>query len=272
MTGVLPSKLFCVERESGFKPLLSNHLSLVCRYDTGEIIDDKTCEERLWADKKRGEDNFYLMEVSGNQIIDARHKGNLSRFINSSCHPNCETQKWQDASTGETRVGIFAIEDIPAGAELTYDYNFAHFGGEGTTSFTCMCGHPQCRGTLDANPERTRNYNRRLEIQWNGKGYYPGTVLSYHNKTEKYQVLYDTGEQEYVRLQGEGAPKFRWLTPPTKPELLGGGGGSTGDGAVKGAGGMSGASKAAVGAGEKKKRVRKPKAKAPPVKPQAAKK
>ena len=161
--------------------------SFIVEY-TGEIIDDKTCEERLWADKKRGEDNFYLMEVMGNQIIDARHKGNLSRFINSSCHPNCETQKWQDGSTGETRVGIFAIQDIPAGAELTYDYNFAHFGGEGTTSFTCMCGHPLCRGTLDANPERTRNYNRRLEIQWADKGFFPGTVLSYHNKTEKYQA------------------------------------------------------------------------------------
>ena len=71
------------------------------------------------------------MEVSNNQIIDARLKGNLSRFINSSCHPNCETQKWQDASTGETRVGICAVKDIAAGEELTYDYNFAHFGGEG---------------------------------------------------------------------------------------------------------------------------------------------
>ena len=103
---------------------------------TGEIIDDKTCEARLWADKTRGEDNFYLMEVFGGQVIDARHKGNLSRFINSSCHPNCVTQKWQDAGTGETRVGIFAIQDIAAGAELTYDYNFAHFGGGATLNPT----------------------------------------------------------------------------------------------------------------------------------------
>ena len=185
---------------------------------TGEIIDDKTTEQRLWEDKKRGEDNFYLMEVSNNQIIDARLKGNLSRFINSSCHPNCETQKWQDASTGETRVGIFAVKDIAAGEELTYDYNFAHFGGEGTTSFTCMCGHPLCRGTLDANPERTRNYGRRLKIQWGDDEFFPGQVLSYHNKTEKYLVLYDSGEQEHVKLEGEGAPKYRWLSPPTRPE------------------------------------------------------
>ena len=41
---------------------------------TGEIIDDVACEQRLWEDKKRGEDNFYLMEISPSQVIDARHK------------------------------------------------------------------------------------------------------------------------------------------------------------------------------------------------------
>jgi hypothetical protein len=40
---------------------LSNHVCVCGRYAWGEIIDDKTCEERLWADKGRGEDNFYLM-------------------------------------------------------------------------------------------------------------------------------------------------------------------------------------------------------------------
>jgi hypothetical protein len=190
--------------------------SFVVEY-VGEIIDDRMTEQRLWEDKRRGEDNFYLMEVSNQQIIDARHKGGVARFINSSCHPNCETQKWQDASTGETRVGIFAIRDVERGEELSYDYNFAHFGGEGTTSFTCMCGHPMCRGTLDANPERTRNYGRRVAIQRGGDEgeYRDAQVLSYHNKTEKYLVVYDRGEQEHVKLEGAGAPRIKWLTPPT---------------------------------------------------------
>ena len=96
------------------------------------------------------------------------------------------------------------MKDIAAGEELTYDYNFAHFGGEGTTSFTCMCGHPLCRGTLDANPERTRNYGRRLKIQWGDDEFFPGQVLSYHNKAEKYLVLYDS-EQEHVKLEEERA-------------------------------------------------------------------
>lgn len=34
-------------------------------------------------------------------IIDARVKGNVARLLNSSCDPNCETQKWHDAGNGE---------------------------------------------------------------------------------------------------------------------------------------------------------------------------
>ena len=85
----------------------------------GEILDDVMCEQRLWADKARGETNFYMMEVARNQVIDARLKGNTSRLINSSCRPNCETQRWVDGATGETRVGIFALRTIQEGEELT---------------------------------------------------------------------------------------------------------------------------------------------------------
>ena len=38
------------------------------------------------------------------QIIDARVKGNVARLLNSSCDPNCETQKWHDASNGEVSL------------------------------------------------------------------------------------------------------------------------------------------------------------------------
>lgn len=55
-------------------------------------------------------------------------RGTLARFINSSCAPNCEAQKWHDAATGEIRVGIFAAQDIDPEVELTYDYMFQHAG------------------------------------------------------------------------------------------------------------------------------------------------
>lgn len=47
------------------------------------------------------------------RIIDAGPKGNYSRFMNHSCQPNCETQKW--TVNGDTRVGLFAVCDIPVG-------------------------------------------------------------------------------------------------------------------------------------------------------------
>lgn len=50
------------------------------------------------------------------RIIDAGPKGNLSRFMNHSCQPNCETQKW--TVNGDVRVGLFALENISAGNKL----------------------------------------------------------------------------------------------------------------------------------------------------------
>lgn len=41
---------------------------------------------------------------SVNQILDATQKGNLSRFINHSCDPNCETQK---VSYQKTLMSLF---------------------------------------------------------------------------------------------------------------------------------------------------------------------
>jgi len=47
------------------------------------------------------------------RIIDAGPKGNYSRFMNHSCQPNCETQKWN--VSGDIRIGLFAIDNIAAG-------------------------------------------------------------------------------------------------------------------------------------------------------------
>lgn len=52
------------------------------------------------------------------RIIDAGPKGNYSRFMNHSCQPNCETLKW--TVNGDTRVGLFAVCDIPAGIPIGF--------------------------------------------------------------------------------------------------------------------------------------------------------
>ncbi|XP_008797943.1 histone-lysine N-methyltransferase ASHH3 [Phoenix dactylifera] len=116
----------------------------------GEVIDDKTCEERLWKMKHCGETNFYLCEINRDMVIDATYKGNKSRFINHSCQPNTEMQKW--TIDGETRIGIFATRDISKGEELTYDYQFVQFGADQD----CYCGAIGCRQKLGSKPSKLK--------------------------------------------------------------------------------------------------------------------
>ncbi|KAE9620973.1 hypothetical protein Lal_00019128 [Lupinus albus] len=116
----------------------------------GEVIDDKTCEERLWNMKHRGETNFYLCEINRDMVIDATYKGNKSRYINHSCCPNTEMQKW--IIDGETRIGIFATRDIQKGEHLTYDYQFVQFGADQD----CHCGAAGCRRKLGVKPGKPK--------------------------------------------------------------------------------------------------------------------
>jgi len=89
----------------------------------------------------------YLMRTVFNDVIDPTYKGNMARFINHSCEPNCITEKWY--VLGETCVGIFAIRDIMENEELTFDYKFDSFN----TSLTkCLCGAPTCKGYLGVRP------------------------------------------------------------------------------------------------------------------------
>ncbi|KAL3519133.1 hypothetical protein ACH5RR_021722 [Cinchona calisaya] len=126
----------------------------------GEVIDDKTCEDRLWKMKHSGEKNFYLCEINRDMVIDATYKGNKSRYINHSCCPNTEMQKWR--IDGETRIGIFATRDIRKGEHLTYDYQFVQFGADQN----CYCGAAGCRQKLGVKPNKpkTPSSDAALEI------------------------------------------------------------------------------------------------------------
>ena len=80
------------------------------------------------------------MNIGNGEVIDAARKGNQARFINHSCDPNCETQKW--LVRGELAIGLFALSDIRAGEELTFDYNFERYGDK---PMRCYCGARTCR-------------------------------------------------------------------------------------------------------------------------------
>jgi hypothetical protein len=67
----------------------------------------------------------------------------MSRFMNHSCNPNCETQKW--IVNGKLCIGLFARMNIPAQTELTFNYRCERFGG---TVQRCLCGEPNCSGFI----------------------------------------------------------------------------------------------------------------------------
>ena len=82
----------------------------------GELVDEEECRERIRQAHDNNITDFYFLTLDKDRIIDAGPKGNLSRFMNHCCQPNCETQKW--TVNGDTRVGLFAICDIPSSKYL----------------------------------------------------------------------------------------------------------------------------------------------------------
>nr|XP_006812995.1 PREDICTED: histone-lysine N-methyltransferase NSD2-like isoform X2 [Saccoglossus kowalevskii] len=113
----------------------------------GELVDEETCRERIKKCQQLDIDNFYMLTIDKDHVIDAGPKGNLARFMNHSCDPNCETMKW--TILPDTRVGLFAKRDITAGSELTFNYNLDCLGNE---KKKCECGAKNCSGYIGVRP------------------------------------------------------------------------------------------------------------------------
>ncbi|KAK1415043.1 hypothetical protein QVD17_30812 [Tagetes erecta] len=124
----------------------------------GEVISSEEAKLRSQTYEAQGLRDAYIISLNANYYIDATRKGSLGRFINHSCQPNCETRKW--TVLGETRVGIFATQDISVGTELAYDYNFEWYGG---VKVRCLCGAPNCSIFLGAKSQGFQEHNHGWE-------------------------------------------------------------------------------------------------------------
>lgn len=109
----------------------------------GEVIPSVLADIREERYEKIGIGSSYLFRIDGQNIIDATFKGNLARFINHSCDPNCMARVVMVGK--DPKIVIYASEDIPAGSEITYDYKFPIENDK----IVCLCGEESCRGYLN---------------------------------------------------------------------------------------------------------------------------
>lgn len=81
-------------------------------------------------------------------VVDAKIRGNIGRFLNHSCAPNCIVQHVM-YDTHDLRlpwVAFFTAHTVKAGDELTWDYQYAVNPGQ--TRIQCHCGSEVCRNRL----------------------------------------------------------------------------------------------------------------------------
>ncbi|OYT70242.1 MAG: SET domain-containing protein-lysine N-methyltransferase [Chloracidobacterium sp. CP2_5A] len=102
--------------------------------------------DRRYARKLEQTTHTFLFIIDEHTVLDGGRGGNLARYINHACEPNCESV--QEANG---RVFIQSITDIPPGAELVMDYHLQVADGDPETwrrDYPCRCGAQGCRGTL----------------------------------------------------------------------------------------------------------------------------
>jgi SET domain-containing protein len=100
----------------------------------GEKISNQESLKRERRYIRKG--HIWCFKLTNRSVIDAGVGGNIARFINHSCEPNC----YIDIKGGI--IWVRAAKTIPRGAELTYNYNT---DGEGLIK--CRC-RPGCKTLL----------------------------------------------------------------------------------------------------------------------------
>ena len=96
----------------------------------GEKISNQESLERERRYLKTG--HIWCFKLTNRTAVDAAVGGNIARFINHSCRPNC----YVDIKQGT--IWIRAARTIEKGDELTYHYNTDGEGG-----IKCRC-RPEC--------------------------------------------------------------------------------------------------------------------------------
>jgi histone-lysine N-methyltransferase SUV39H len=138
----------------------------------GEIITPEEADYRRKQSEVSEKKDVYLFELDKFYdsdsiderlsrpplLVDGEFMSGAIRFVNHSCDPNSRifARVGDHADKHIHDLALFAIQDIPKGTELTFDYvDGVEDGGEDIDDpekrkdmAPCLCGSEHCRGFL----------------------------------------------------------------------------------------------------------------------------
>ena len=122
---------------------------------TGEML--ARCTREM---EQRGDDGmrYDIALQPSPPYLDASTQGNVMRFINHSCNPNCSFDKWTDAD-GFSIIKVFSTRFIEQFEELTTNHGW-------TDGRMCTCGEQNCVRTSGGAPKPVYKKSRLAACQF----------------------------------------------------------------------------------------------------------
>lgn len=116
--------------------------SLIVEYVGERITKEegrRRAAEHFSKARETGEGQVYLFELDEEYDLDGSNPGNVARYANHSCAPNCEMEN------RDGHLWLVASRCIEPGEELTFDYGY-----DMTEYFEhpCHCGQKGCCGYI----------------------------------------------------------------------------------------------------------------------------
>ncbi|KAM8703491.1 hypothetical protein ACLKA7_008161 [Drosophila subpalustris] len=93
------------------------------------------------------ENNTDCRQPTQTTIVDPSRRGNIGRYLNHSCEPNCEVLAVR-INSPIPKIGIFAKQNISANVELCFHYGGEEFFNGFSEGKPCLCTARNCTGVL----------------------------------------------------------------------------------------------------------------------------
>lgn len=192
----------------------------------------------------------FLFTLNERFVLDANNGGNIARWINHGCAPNCKAWVIEapDGDPRKDKVVIEALRHIAEGEELTYDYGITLEGPltpAERAAWACHCNAPDCRGTMlhEAEPTDAKMAERPFRVRHSpihGKGVfatqaiaagtelidYAGQLISVEEANELYNDV-DKGHTFLFSLDDDriidanrGGNEARWFNHSCQPNCI----------------------------------------------------